>query len=761
MGVGTEVAMEINKQPAEIQNTTCPSKTQRFILTKSSNPLNWFSPVVQWSPYAVLMLLKLYLVRGQSLMARPGAGHDDGLFLSLASSIVTGKWLGDYSQFTLMKGPFYPLFIAVSHVLHAPLLFAQHLLYLLACALTVTALSPIFRSTWQRIAVFGLLLFNPASFTIHQVLREGIYPALTLMVVATALGSWLRLEDSRRASVTWAAILGLSLAAFWLTREEGIWIMPALVPLYFSGLLLYWRTQLARKKLLAVLCLPPIIFGSSLAAVAALNYQHYRVFATVEMKEEGFIAAYGALLRVRQTPTIPTVPVPAETRLSIYSHSAAFSELRPFLEGDIGRGWAQIGPTRRFIVNALDHDTTPRNTLRNFLNNYFQVRLPLKGSDAFHFISVNYHSNPTFAEKLKTLVGGRHAAERLLGSKDDEEIRGGWFIWALRDATCAAGNCADGAAVSTFYHRIAREIDSACASARLDCSPERKSLTPPWQSSYLEPVIETWMFGMRYLVNFHGMDPYPQLSEGLPEQLRGAGALTRERLFPALYQLRGWIVSDDGRPVDFEVLDKDLQHARYDEVKTALPSEDVHRHFLTQGINAPHARSARFELTTDCIYECYLLIKSDDKRVTSIPLKNAPAGIDQDGFKGHIDSISLLHATVSKARTNVQKLQILQYITLGYHAASFWLALFGMAAYLYLGLQSFKFGTGHIEWWVANVLLVLIAGRVLMLSYITVTSFPAINVQYLSSLYSLLIVFAAVSLKSVKGIRWSFARAAP
>ena len=746
--------MAINKQPTEVKHATWLSKSQRFFLDRTAAFSIEFSLVAQWTAYAVLILLKLYLVQGQSLTAYPGAGHDDGLFLSLALSIVSGNWLGDYSQFTLMKGPFYPLFIAVSHVLHLPLLFSQQLLYLLACILTVTALSPIFRSSWQRIAIFGLLLFNPASFSIHQVLREGIYPALTMMVVATALGSWLRLRNSRRVLLIWGVILGLFLAAFWLTREEGIWILPALVPLYFSGLLCCWRTRVGRESLLAILCLPPLILGCSLAAVAALNYQYYKVFATVEMKEEGFIAAYGALSRVHQTNSISTVPVPIETRLSIYRHSLAFAELRPFLEGDIGRNWAQVAPTRRFIVNAFNNDTT----LRNYLNNYFDVQFPLKGSEAYDFISVRYRTDAAFAEKLEKLLGGKLVTQRLLEGKDDEEIRGGWFIWALRDAACAAGYCADGAAASTFYRRIADEINHACATARLDCLPERRSLTPPWKSSYLEPLVTTWINGTRYLVKLDGMNPYPAISKGAPEQLRAAATLTRERLFPALYELRGWMIADSGKSVEFGVLDEDSCHARYEVVKANLSSEDVYQHFLTKGIDASHSRSARFEIITDCVHECNLLISSDNMRLPPIPLKSLlaglPAGIDRDGLKGYIDSISLIHASTDKARTNAQKLQILRYITHGYQASIFWLLLFAIAAYAYLGFQSFKFGNARSEWWVANVLLILVAGRVMLLSYITVASFPAINVQYLSSLYPLLIVFAAVSLTNLHRFPW-------
>ena len=43
----------------------------------------------------------------------PNATHDDGLFMRLAHQIAMGQWLGPFNQFTLMKGPGYPVFLAV------------------------------------------------------------------------------------------------------------------------------------------------------------------------------------------------------------------------------------------------------------------------------------------------------------------------------------------------------------------------------------------------------------------------------------------------------------------------------------------------------------------------------------------------------------------------------------------------------------------------------------------------------------------------
>src|SRR5881392_166528 len=104
---------------------------------------------------ALLMVaLKLWLVAAQPVVAHGNASFDDRLYLALAEQVLKGHWLGPYSQFTLMKGPMYSLFIAGTYLSGLPLPLAQHLLYLLGCALLVIALRPLFSSNWQAFALF-------------------------------------------------------------------------------------------------------------------------------------------------------------------------------------------------------------------------------------------------------------------------------------------------------------------------------------------------------------------------------------------------------------------------------------------------------------------------------------------------------------------------------------------------------------------------------------------------------------------------------
>src|SRR6478735_3695936 len=96
----------------------------------------WF-----WAAIA-LTAVKLWLTAAQTIYAIGPAFHDDRLFVELAARVLQGEWLGPYNQFTLAKGPLFPLFIAAMFKLGVPLLLAQQALYAAASATLTRTLRP-------------------------------------------------------------------------------------------------------------------------------------------------------------------------------------------------------------------------------------------------------------------------------------------------------------------------------------------------------------------------------------------------------------------------------------------------------------------------------------------------------------------------------------------------------------------------------------------------------------------------------------------
>lgn len=291
-----------------------------------------------------LTLAKLWLTQGQAIFAIGTAGHDDQLFVKLAGSLVSGHWLGPYDQLTLAKGPFYSIWIALVFLIGLPLAFAQQLAYAGACAAVVRALTPLIKSSAGRLAAYALLLWNPMSFeasSLGRVLRQHISTPLALLIFAGLIALYTRRGESLRRLVPWAALLGGAAGAFWLSREDGVWIVPSIVLLGAAVVVgavrnpAGSRRTLLRAGLTAALCgmLPVVV-------VCWQNARHYDWFGTVELRASEFKDAYGALLRVRVGPEIPYVPVTRQTREAIYAVSPTFAHLRPHLDGPIGEGWA-------------------------------------------------------------------------------------------------------------------------------------------------------------------------------------------------------------------------------------------------------------------------------------------------------------------------------------------------------------------------------------------------------------------------------------
>ncbi|MFA5264293.1 MAG: hypothetical protein WC378_10735 [Opitutaceae bacterium] len=417
----------------------------------------------------ILTALKLWLTAGQPIFGIGGASYDDRLFLELANSLLRGEWLGGYQPLTLAKGPFYSMWIAAVHTLGLPLRLAEQLAYACACVLVVVALAPVLRSAWKRTAVYALLLWNPMTFegtVLGRVLRQNIYTPLTVLVFACLIALYLRAGSSGRRLLPWALGLGLASAAFYLTREESVWIVPSALLLGLAACHRAWREggKTSLKSLAAAASAAAFCAALPVLAVCALNARHYGWFGTVEFRAQAFNDAYGALLRVKPAEEIPFVPVTRETRERIYKASPAFAELRPFLEGDLGRAWAA--------------------------NSSFVTHLP---------------------------------DERL-------EIAGGWFMWALRDAVRQAGHAPDAGSALAFYRRIADEVNAACDAGRLPAGPRRSGFLPPWRKGQTALLAKSFVEFADAFASFSKFTAYAPPSIGDDNLLSLFRDLTRERM---------------------------------------------------------------------------------------------------------------------------------------------------------------------------------------------------------------------------------------
>lgn len=633
--------------------------------------------------FVILALTKLWLVNGQTIFAIGSAGHDDRLFLNLASALLDNDWLGPYNNLTLAKGPFYPFWIALSFVLGIPLLLSQHLLYIAACVFFLVAVRPLLRKPALLLLVWSVLLFNPMSYTdsvMTRVIREGIYPALTIMVAAFSIGLLVRYDRPLKNLGFWSVGLGFVLSAFWLTREEGVWIIPSILIIIGFAAVRVWQTKLIDWRRLSLLCiLPIVIWMAAIGFVAGINKVGYGVFATVEVKSRDFLAAYGSLSRVKHAHWRRYVPVPKETRERIYKVSPAFAELRPFLEGDMGKGWSVHGCKALSVC---------------------------------------------------------------------EDIAGGWFMWALRDAVAAAGHHASGASAANYYRRLASEINAACADRKLDCFAERASLMPPWRSEYTRPLLNTIVRIAVFLARFEGFNANPSPSEGSEESLMLFRGLTGGQLSPSnQLQIIGWAVAT--KPAS--AISLSVRTSNGDLADASMKfgtSEDVYKHFLSGGRELPNAHESRFDIITPCTEGCYLYVKAGDRLIARIPLDGSIKSLQTPELYFYLDFFGYKKTGLlpHQSKLNDFKIKILNHVGNAYQTVMPILIVFGLIAYTFSTVHILRKRIVTRLWMINTSLLIAIVARLFIFSMIDVTSFPGINTMYLSPVYPLLLMFVLLVL---------------
>lgn len=264
--------------------------------------------------------------------------YDDQHYIERAGDLAAGRWLGPYTQRTLMKGPGFPALLAASARLGLTSTIGLALVHLLACALVGFAVARLAVSWWPGMAATLLLALHPFGMTqpLLRLARDSVYSDQVLLFLALlALAATAKGAAARCA---WGFAGGLVLAWAWLTREEGFWLLPGLA-LGFAFLLIGDAKARRFSRSAAVAAAAGAGCAALFALLAWRNSLAYGAWVGVEFNDASFRRALGALERVESGGTIPYVPVSRATRERIYALSPAFAELREGLDPASGPVW--------------------------------------------------------------------------------------------------------------------------------------------------------------------------------------------------------------------------------------------------------------------------------------------------------------------------------------------------------------------------------------------------------------------------------------
>lgn len=285
-------------------------------------------------------IARMWLVADQSMTALTHAQHDDALFVKLAQSILHNEWLGSYNQFTLIRGFFYPVWLALNWFTGLPLLSTQNLLMMAASLAVALTLKPWLGKKGVML-VFILLIFSPvtsSSFTL-RVIRDAFYVTMSVLTFTAFAGLFVSGFVSVNKLRIWALKSAILLFLFWHTREEGPLLLPSLLLLWLSAVaMIYVKPTVKAAKTFnrnLIIVIAPLVFSiAGSYFIGSLNQLYYGQFMVNEMKSPAFSEAFTALTTIKTEHTALIIPVTKEAREKAYAVSPAFATLSSRLEDE-------------------------------------------------------------------------------------------------------------------------------------------------------------------------------------------------------------------------------------------------------------------------------------------------------------------------------------------------------------------------------------------------------------------------------------------
>jgi hypothetical protein len=395
----------------------------------------------------------------------PRLTFDDALWTDQAGYLLDDRYLGDYHFLTLAKGPGYSFFVAVVYQLHLPLKLAEHGLRLVAIGVLAVAVARICRSRWLGVAIYGALALDPSylGFAGSRIARDTLYGTESLLLIATILlvVSAVPALMARNQVVAFGVMvvggvaIGVLTAAYYLTREERIWLGPAVLAAGVVAVVTWQRADQRWAPLLGAVAVATLVAGvTTWRSVDAVRDRNEAAYGTriIGALSEGSIAdAYAQWQRIDLGTPQPRVPVNTEQRRAAYAVSPAAAELEISLEGR-GTRW------------MFRPECTP----------------PLP---------------------------------------EGCEYSGAVFVWVMREAAWGAGHEGTGAEANAFYSQIADEISAACDDGRIPCADPGPAGMPPLDRLDKSVFWPSLHATTTYLISFDYAEPGAPRSVDSTEEL--------------------------------------------------------------------------------------------------------------------------------------------------------------------------------------------------------------------------------------------------
>ena len=249
-----------------------------------------------------------------------------------------------------------------------------------------------------------------------------------------------------------------------------------------------------------------------------------------------------------------------------------------------------------------------------------------------------YEVSPSFRE-LRPLLEGEVGQKWMFHRPmpDPQDMQGGWFIWAFREAAQQASGRSDVPPLA-LYRKIADEINAACDAGTIPAGPKRSGLATPLNRNDVQSLARKFAGNLwallvwpEYRVDRFGWDDSSE--RALVERDLVQTPLTGPQ---HQYMVEGWACASDG-PVTLALLQEDGSLAKF---KPAwLISPDVDEYLRAGDKNWASAGACRFS-HYGTKTATHLLVFRGDREMGRVPLRQGAQMFLTESAAASIDSFT-------------------------------------------------------------------------------------------------------------------------
>jgi hypothetical protein len=285
-----------------------------------------------WSFYLLASIVFIFLFSGIFAQLLTTANYDDAFYVNMASSLLSQKWLGNYSPILLSKVPGYGIFLACCIASGIPYMLILASCYAVAVAFFLkTSLWLFEKARYLSLTMGIILLFNPLFASDTRIYRNPFSAICFLIFIGTiaSLFTPKRDKETKLLRVSMGAVSFWGVGFLYFTREESV-LYSGIMTLALLGFLI------ARNKIKLPwqnLRLPAMGIAGIMVlglSISLLNYRHYGIFTICEKTSGAYPKAMKAFQQVADPWQDSFIPGISPSREKIKHIASVVPEFEPF-----------------------------------------------------------------------------------------------------------------------------------------------------------------------------------------------------------------------------------------------------------------------------------------------------------------------------------------------------------------------------------------------------------------------------------------------